>query len=397
MSSSTHPQKLIKNSEHTFESVSSTIFTVLITSRIFLDSLSAKFVVVDLLTVFIVIWLAFQEITQKRIPGNLSAKKSFILFYFFLLISSIYAYRQQSIGFPIVLFQLKFLLLILVSRFAFRMSLRERIKIRNGLIVCLTISAAIGLIESFFGRHILTQNFQIIRSDRFGGLILWPNIASILYGITLCGVIVSSRRASIKMLFSLILIGGIIATATLTGAAATIFGLFWIYRKKYLVFLSLLFIGCSFFIYVGYNSGLLQRIPLIRIPNFELIELQRSTDSATWRIIQWQRVLSMSKDNIYFGLGLGSAENARKIGGYLPHSDYLRIIFETGIIGFIVFLTAAKSAIKKLFPKEMQVKSPLTLACLTIVAISLFSENLLGQTSAYLILPFFVINSEKGA
>ena len=105
----------------------------------------------------------------------------------------------------------------------------------------------------------------------------------------------------------------------------------------------------------------------------------------------------MSKDNIYFGLGLGSAENARKIGGYLPHSDYLRIIFETGIIGFIVFLTAAKSAIKKLFPKEMQVKSPLTLACLTIVAISLFSENLLGQTSAYLILPFFVINSEKGA
>jgi O-antigen ligase len=233
--------------------------------------------------------------------------------------------------------------------------------------------------------------------DRFGGLILWPNIASILYGITLCGVIVSSRRASIKVLFSLILLGGIIATGTVTGTAATILGLFWIFRKKYLIFLSLLFIGFLFSNYVGYKIGLLQKISLIRIPNFELIQYQRSTDSATWRLIQWQRVLSVAKDNIFFGIGLGSAENSRMIGGYLPHSDYLRIIFETGIIGFIVVLTAAKSGIKKLFPKEMQVKSPLTLACLTIVAISSLSENLLGQTSVYLILPFFVINTEEGS
>ena len=397
MSSARRPQKLINNSEHAFESTFNTIFTILIILRISLDTISAKFVAVDLLTAFIVIGLAFQEIAKQRKPGNLSAKTTFILFYFFLLISSILAYKQENISFPIILFQLKFLLLILVFRFAFRMSLRERLKIRNGLIVCLTISAAIGLIESLFGKHILTQNFQIIRSDRFGGLILWPNIASILYGITLCGVIVSSRRASIKVLFSIILFGGILATATVTGTVATTLGLFWIFRKKYLLFLSLLFIGFLFLNYVGYKIGLLQRISLIRIPSFEAIQYQRSTDSATWRFIQWSRVLSAAKDNIYFGIGLGSAENSRKLGGYLPHSDYFRIIFETGIIGFIVVLTTAKSAIKKLFPKEMQVKSPLTLACLTIVAVSSFSENLLGQTSAYLILPFFLINTEEGS
>jgi O-antigen ligase len=397
MSSARRPQKLIKNSEHTFESIFNTLFTILIILRILLDAISAKFAAVDLLTAFIVIGLAFQEIAKQRKPVNLSAKKTFTLFYFFLLISSIHAFKQENVSFPMIVFQLKFLLLILVFRFAFRMSLRERIKIRNALIFCLTISAAIGLIESLFGRNILTQNFQTIRLDRFGGLILWPNIASILYGITLCGVIVSSRRASIKVLFSLILLGGIIATGTVTGTAATILGLFWIFRKKYLIFLSLLFIGFLFSNYVGYKIGLLQKISLIRIPNFELIQYQRSTDSATWRLIQWQRVLSVAKDNIFFGIGLGSAENSRMIGGYLPHSDYLRIIFETGIIGFIVVLTAAKSGIKKLFPKEMQVKSPLTLACLTIVAISSLSENLLGQTSVYLILPFFVINTEEGS
>jgi O-antigen ligase len=275
------------------------------------------------------------------------------------------------------------------------MSLRERIKFRNGLIRVLTISAAMGLIEFLLGNRFFTQNFQVIRTDRFSGLILWPNVASVVYGIALCGVIVSSRRVSIKVLVSLILLGGIIATGTVTGTVATIIGLFWIFRKKYLIFLLLLAIGVFVSIYSGFKIDVIQRISTFSIPNSELIQYQRSTDSTTWRIIQWQKVVSVIQENIYFGLGLGGVQYSNTLGGYLPHSDYLRILVETGITGFIVFLTAAKSAIKKLFPNEMLVKSPLTLACLTIVSVSSVSENLLGQTVVYLIVPFFMINTEN--
>jgi O-antigen ligase len=197
------------------------------------------------------------------------------------------------------------------------------------------------------------------------------------------------------VLVSLILLGGIIATGTVTGTVATIIGLFWIFRKKYLIFLLLLAIGVFVSIYSGFKIDVIQRISTFSIPNSELIQYQRSTDSTTWRIIQWQKVVSVIQENIYFGLGLGGVQYSNTLGGYLPHSDYLRILVETGITGFIVFLTAAKSAIKKLFPNEMLVKSPLTLACLTIVSVSSVSENLLGQTVVYLIVPFFMINTEN--
>jgi O-antigen ligase len=386
---------LIKNSEPKFESALNNALRITVLSRIALDVFSAKFIFVDLITVVLILWLCVQEIAKKSESGHFPAKSSFFILYFFLLISSIYAYTQEGIGFATVFFQLKFLLLILVLRFAFRMSLRERMKFRNGLIRVLTISAAIGLIEFFLGNKFLTQYAQVVRTDRFSGLILWPNIASVLYGIALCGVIVSSRRVNIKVLVSLILFGGIIATGTVTGTAATIVGLVWIFRKKYLLFLLILAIGVFVSIYSGFKINLIQRIFTISIPNSELIQLQRSTDSATWRVIQWQRVISVVKDNIYFGIGLGGVQYSKTLGGYLPHSDYLRILVETGITGFIVVLTAVKSAIKKLFPNEMLVKSPLTLACLTIVAISSFSENLLGQTIVSLVVPFFMINTEK--
>jgi O-antigen ligase len=387
---------LVKSSEHTFESALNSTLRIMVLSRIALDALSAKFIFIDLITVVLILWLCVQEIAKKSKSGHLPAKRSYFLFYFFLLISSIHAYAQEGIGFPIVFFQIKFLLLILVLRFVFRMSLSERIKFRNGLIRVLTISAAIGMIEFFLGNNLLTQNFQVIRTDRYSGLILWPNIASVVYGIALCGVIVSSRRIIIKGLVSLILFGGIIATGTVTGTAATIVGLVWIFRKKYLLFLLLLAIGVFVSIYSGFKINLIQRISTFSIPNSELIQFQRSTDSATWRIIQWQRVISVIKDNIYFGIGLGGVQYSRTLGGFLPHSDYLRILVETGITGFIVFLTAAKSAIKKLFPNEVIVKSPLTLACLTIIATSSVSENLLGQTVVYLVVPFFIINTERG-
>ena len=395
MSFASYPRKLINSSEHTFESALNNTLKIMVLSRIALDVFSTKFIFVDLITVVLVLWLCVQEIAKKNESGHLPAKSSFFIFYLFLLISSIHAYTQEGLRFALFFFQIKFLLLILVLRFAFRMSLRERIKIRNGLIRILTISAGIGLIEFSLGNRFFTQYAQVIRTDRFSGLILWPNTASVAYGIALCGVIVSSRRVSMKVLVSLILFGGIIATGTVTGTAATIVGLVWIFRKKYLLFLLLLSIGVFVSISSGVKINLIQRISTFSIPNSELIKLQRSTDSATWRVIQWQRVISVVKDNIYFGIGFGGVQYSRTLGGSLPHSDYLRILVETGITGFIVILIAAKAAIKKLFPNELLVKSPLTLACLTIVAVSSFSENLLGQTIFYLIVPFFVINTEK--
>jgi O-antigen ligase len=386
---------LNEGSDHTFESALNNTLRVLVISRILVDGFSTKFIFVDMITGLIIVWLGVQEIALKRKSEHLSGKVTLIPFYLFLVVSSIYGYTRDGMDFSVFSFQASFLLLFLLCRFVLRMSFTERIKFRNGLILVLTLSAALGLFELIFGRSPLTQNIQVLRAERFSGLILWPNMASILYGIALCGVLVSSKRISIKVLFSVILFGGVLATSTLTGTVATILGLFWILRRNYLLFLSLLAFGYLLSTYTGFRFNLIDRVFALSIPSIEVVQSQRSIDSATWRVIQWQRVLSVVKDNIFFGIGFGRSENSTKIGGYLPHSDYFRILLENGVVGIIVFLIAAKSLLRKLFPKEMLVKSPLTLACLTIIAVSSVAENLLGQTAIFLIVPFFIINTEK--
>jgi O-antigen ligase len=396
MSSATRRRKLNEGSDHTFESALNHTLRILVISRILVDGLSTKFFFVDVITGLIIVWLGVQELVLKRKSEHLSGKATLIPFYLFLVVSSIYGYTRDGVDFSAFLFQASFLLLFLLCRFVLRMSFTERIKFRNGLILVLTISAALGLFELIFGRTPLTQSLQVLRAERFSGFILWPNMASILYGIALCGVLVSSKRISIKVLFSVILFGGVLATSTLTGTVATLLGLFWILRRNYLVFVSLLAFGYLLSTYSGIRLNIVDRFFSLSVPSIEVVQSQRSTDSATWRVIQWQRVLSVVKENIFFGIGFGRSENSAKIGGYLPHSDYFRILLETGVVGAIVFLIAAKSLLRKLFPKEMLVKSPLTLACLTIIAVSSFTENLLGQTAIFLIVPFFIINTEKG-
>lgn len=62
-----------------------------------------------------------------------------------------------------------------------------------------------------------------------------------------------------------------------------------------------------------------------------------SSLSGIWRLALWIKALNIISNNdvvkFFFGNGIGSS---RKLLGYLPHNEYLRIFLEQGLIGFIL-------------------------------------------------------------
>lgn len=90
--------------------------------------------------------------------------------------------------------------------------------------------------------------------------------------------------------------------------------------------------------------------------------------SAIWRLSHWRRTLVTYSDGTLMqqlvGFGLGSSP---QILGKLPHNEYLRMLFEQGLLGFALFLFTWSKLIRTADPQVQYVG--------IIVAIYSFSEN----------------------
>jgi hypothetical protein len=96
--------------------------------------------------------------------------------------------------------------------------------------------------------------------------------------------------------------------------------------------------------------------------------LGSGSGSALWRLEHWRQTLALYLDGTpvqqIFGFGIGSTV---RIMGILPHNEYVRILFEQGIVGLSLFLFAWYRMIRTA-PVEVRYIG-------LIVAIYSFSEN----------------------
>lgn len=92
------------------------------------------------------------------------------------------------------------------------------------------------------------------------------------------------------------------------------------------------------------------------------------TASGIWRVVHWRETITTYLDGTsvqqLFGFGFGSSP---RILGKLPHNEYLRILFEQGIFGFVLFVFAWRRIIVTA-PSQVRYVG-------LIVAIYSFSEN----------------------
>ena len=63
-----------------------------------------------------------------------------------------------------------------------------------------------------------------------------------------------------------------------------------------------------------------------------------SASSLGWRLYNWSTLLSRLGESPLVGFGLGSTTTGATATGTIPHSEYVRYLFETGILGFSLLL-----------------------------------------------------------
>jgi len=124
--------------------------------------------------------------------------------------------------------------------------------------------------------------------------------------------------------------------------------------------------------------------------NFYSIVERQGVDntSGLWRLYQWHRILTFffcsSLDKIMFGYGIGTTDILFK---QKPHNDYIRILFETGIIGLILNLIVWGVLYRRMAVEYRWIVIAIAVFC--------FTENNYDHFPAMSLLALYMISAGK--
>jgi hypothetical protein len=124
---------------------------------------------------------------------------------------------------------------------------------------------------------------------------------------------------------------------------------------------------------------------------YDIIERKGSDlTSGLWRIYQWTKIMTLffnsSIDKILFGYGIGTTDVLFKLKS---HNDYIRILFETGIVGLIFNMTVWIILYRRMELKYRWVVIIFAVFCLT--------ENNYDHFPAMSLLAFYMLSTARAS
>jgi len=112
-------------------------------------------------------------------------------------------------------------------------------------------------------------------------------------------------------------------------------------RQKIIIFIATV----VFFAVLVQTSEFQQRWERIALIDLnETINQEEVVDSFTWRVVHWFNCFELWKERPIWGYGLNSSGiispwRTVNDAGYAVHNDHLKFLLETGIIGFLIYIT----------------------------------------------------------
>jgi len=111
----------------------------------------------------------------------------------------------------------------------------------------------------------------------------------------------------------------------------------WVYRKRAYILAASAVLG---FVLLATGSGIIERVASVGSA-FSGKEVYDLNSSVGWRLYFWDEILRRFPERPWFGFGAGSSV---MLGVELfgveaaPHNGFLRVLYETGLVGFCAFL-----------------------------------------------------------
>lgn len=97
------------------------------------------------------------------------------------------------------------------------------------------------------------------------------------------------------------------------------------------------------------------------------------SNSLDWRFYNWSVYLDLWRDRPVLGSGLGTTQELlTPLGGLSTHSDIIRTLVETGVVGLVVLLTAIGALLRKLLRNARAVGDSVAVPALAVMAGALF-------------------------
>jgi hypothetical protein len=204
------------------------------------------------------------------------------------------------------------------------------------------------------------ETFDVEGEARFAGVFVNSNNLSLM-SYCLLFFISSSDRLIFKVMLHALVVFLLIKSGTSGAFVSYLFGMTFLFREKYkikynnylIILFVLIVIVFAFYIkklylvdrvfmqYQVITEGLSAVLSRENVDYYLLGEYYGyGALSGLWRLDHWLNILDIyfRQDfmNIVFGLGIGSTERIVKT---LPHNDYLRILFESGVVGLCLIIS----------------------------------------------------------
>lgn len=302
--------------------------------------------------------------------------------------------------------------LYMLSEYGFNDILKAymRIWLLVPILIYIYINKKVDIIGSIIKYSILINSItaiQIVNNfDKFGrisSVFSHPNFYAFYLLIVIISIVYYMKLKKIKKYIGLIYIFFnifmIIAAGSKTSLIVLMAIILYLYEnyihKKNLIgkiLITTLIIVIIIIIFSNVKNSLLD----LRIFNVNYGVKDYQVNSFEWRILNWKLKFSTWKESLFgimFGYGIGS-EVLYEYKGFAMHNEYLRLLFDCGIIGCLIIvklLLLVVDRVKKIKCKDMRVFS----TCIFIIIfIGAFSENLFvaTETTAILLALIFQIN-----
>jgi O-antigen ligase len=229
-------------------------------------------------------------------------------------------------------------------------------------------------------------------TNRVWGTLSHPSTAAALFSVGLALALFEyyERRRRRYLLAAVLLAVGLLGTRSLGGIAQApvtlvAYGVFAgrltrRARTTALVGVAVLLL----FVFTGFGSGRIQELG--RTTSLSQASHGITTNALDWRFYQWTLLLKDWRAKPVLGWGLGTTDSYITPQGNIPHNDFLRLLVETGVLGFIVFGLCWVVLVRTLYhrmrrPGPAQSLQAITLAVVVGLTVNSLVNNVNFQTS----------------